>query len=136
MASGIGAADSCVEKYNELKLRHNARYIIYKIEEGREIQIEHIGERAATYDQFLSLLPENDCRYAVFDYEFNTTDGRPQSKLVFFAWSPDTSSVKTKMTYSASKQKFKAMLVGLAKEVQATDPSDVDAQTVESALKK
>jgi cofilin len=54
--------------------------------DGSRIVIEKTGERAATWDTFVGELPDNDCRYAVIDVEFETDDGRPTSKLVFMSW--------------------------------------------------
>ena len=39
-----------------------------------------------TFDEFLALLPADDCRYAIYDMNFTTTDGRPGNKLVSIAW--------------------------------------------------
>ena len=45
---------------------------------------------AATFDEFVADLKEaeeqNECRYAVFDAEFNLNDGQKRTKLVFFLW--------------------------------------------------
>ncbi len=48
--------------------------------------IEKKGERAKTWDDFTAELPDEDCRYAVIDVEFETDDGRPTSKIVFLSW--------------------------------------------------
>jgi len=42
--------------------------------------------------------------YAVFDFEFETTDVPPRNvnKLVFIYWCPGTAPVKYKMVYSTS----------------------------------
>ena len=66
----------------------------------------------------------------MFDLEFNTTDGRPTSKIVFVAWSPDTAKIKNKMVYAGSKEALKSALVGVAVHVQATDQSELDIAEV------
>lgn len=48
--------------------------------------IEKKGERSKTWDDFTAELPDEDCRYAVIDVEFETDDGRPTSKIVFLSW--------------------------------------------------
>lgn len=37
------------------------------------------------YDKFLAKLPENDGRYAVYDFAYSTSDGE-RNKLVFVSW--------------------------------------------------
>ena len=83
---------------------YKLRYFIYKIEDKKRVVIEKQGERDKTYDDFVEDLPENDCRYGVIDIEFETTDGRPTSKIVFITWNPDTAPVRPKMLYSGSKE--------------------------------
>ena len=43
-----------------------------------------------TYDDFVEQLEEAErraeCRYAVFDADFQLSDGQKRSKLVFFFW--------------------------------------------------
>jgi cofilin len=34
----------------------------------------------------VAALPADDCRYALYDMDFTTTDGRPANKLVFISW--------------------------------------------------
>ena len=74
-------------------------------------------------------LPDNDCRYAVINIEFDTDKGRPISKLVFISWNPDTSSVCPKMLYSGSKEAIKAALNGVGIHINATDHSELDLET-------
>jgi len=88
-----------------------------------------------TYKDFTDSLPKDEPRYAVLDFEYNTDDGRPQSKLLFVLWSPDNSNVKKKMVYAASKDNIKRKLVGVAKELQANDASEVDEQEVLKLMK-
>jgi cofilin len=66
-------------------LRNTHRYIVFKIENAKEIKIEKKGETTASYDEFLKQLPDNDCRYAVYNFEYNQADGF-RSKIVFFLW--------------------------------------------------
>jgi cofilin len=76
-------------------------------------------------------LPENDCRYAVYDFEYDTASGEgKRSKIVFFIWSPDTAPVKSKMVYASSTDGFRRALNGISAEVQGTDFSEVAFETV------
>ena len=73
-------------------------------------------------------LPEEDCRYCVVDLDYKTDDGRPQDKLLFVNWAPDSAPIKSKMVYASTKESFKRNLVGIAKELQATDMSECDRE--------
>lgn len=102
------------------------RYFIYKIENKKTIVIEKQGELSKTYDDFIEELPENDCRYGLIDIEFETSDGRPTSKIIFISWNPDTAPVRPKMLYAGSKDALKAALVGVGIHINATDHSELD----------
>jgi len=132
--SAVPVEDVCVESFNEMKLKHNKRYIIYKIE-NEKIVIECEADNKATYEEFVKALPEDEPRYAAVDFEYSTDDGRPQSKLIFVLWSPDNGAVKKKMIYAASKDNIKRKLVGCTKELQANDASEVDIAEVTKLMK-
>ncbi len=73
----------------------------------------------------------DDCRFAVYDFEYTINEAEgPRNKILFIAWSPDVSKVKSKMMYASSKDSLKKSLVGIAKDVQATDAGEIDWQTV------
>ena len=64
--------------------RIKAKFIIYKID-GPNIISEQKSE-SDDFDTFLAALPPDDCRYAIYDMDFETNDGRPGNKLVMVAW--------------------------------------------------
>ena len=64
--------------------RLTCKFIIYKIE-GPEIVTEAQSDSGA-WEDFVSMLPADDCRYAIYDCNFETTDGRPGNKLVMVSW--------------------------------------------------
>ncbi|KAL2892231.1 Actin-depolymerizing factor 10 [Bienertia sinuspersici] len=125
-ASGMAVNDECKLKFMELKTKRNHRFIVFKIEEKmQQVMIEKIGSPNETYEDFTSSLPDNECRYAVYDYDFTTNENCQKSKIFFFSWSPDTSRVRSKMLYASSKDRFKRELDGIQVELQATDPSEM-----------
>lgn len=141
MSSGVIATDECISKYNELKLSRKYRFILYRIsDDAKTINIEktvtpseHQSAREA-YECFRSGLPQDDCRYAVFDYEYEKAPGEGiRSKIVFVAWSPDVAKVKSKMLYASSKDALRKKLEGIATEVQATESEEI---TYEAVLEK
>ena len=84
-ATGVSVDDSVIAQFNDVKLgRVKAKFIIYKIVDG-VIVTDRVG-LTETFDQFVQLLPADDCRYSMYDMDFTTTDGRPGNKLVFISW--------------------------------------------------
>merc|ERR1712100_250227 len=126
MASGVKVNDDCVEKYNQLKLSKDIRFVIFKITDGNdEIVVEQTGAKDATYADFVGKLPADDSRYAVFDFEYEQ-EGGLRNKILFVVWAPDTAELKRKMLIASSKDAFRKKLVGIGAEIQATDKSEVD----------
>ncbi|KAK9059751.1 hypothetical protein SSX86_020455 [Deinandra increscens subsp. villosa] len=132
-ASGMAVDDECKLKFMDLKAKRTHRFIIYKIEEKqKQVMVEKVGEPAQTYDDFTACLPENECRYCVFDYDFLTPEGVQKSRIFFIAWSPDTARVRNKMIYASSKDRFKRELDGIQVELQATDPTEMGLDVIQS----
>ncbi|KAG6716906.1 hypothetical protein I3842_04G071600, partial [Carya illinoinensis] len=130
-ASGMAVSDECKLKFLELKSKRNYRFIIFKIE-NQTVVVEKLGNPDETYEDFTESLPADECRYAVFDFDFITEENCQKSKIFFIAWSPDTSRVRSKMVYASSKDRFKRELDGIQVELQATDPSEMSLDIVKS----
>ncbi|XP_058181436.1 uncharacterized protein LOC131299880 [Rhododendron vialii] len=130
-ASGMAVEDECKLKFLELKTKRNHRFIIFKIE-GQEVVVEKLGGPDENYDDFTASLPADECRYAVFDFDFITDENCQKSKIFFIAWSPDTSKVRMKMVYASSKDRFKRELDGIQVELQATDPSEMSMDIIKA----
>ncbi|XP_047325869.1 actin-depolymerizing factor 1-like [Impatiens glandulifera] len=134
-ASGMAVHDECKLKFMELKTKRTHRYIVYKIEEKqKQVIVEKVGDPSQGYDDFTASLPENECRYAVFDFDFMTPENVPKSRIFFIAWSPDTSRVRNKMIYASSKDRFKRELDGIQIELQATDPTEMGLDVITSRV--
>ncbi|OIV90514.1 hypothetical protein TanjilG_32391 [Lupinus angustifolius] len=115
----------------DLKLKKVYRYVIFKIDESkREVVVEKTGVPSESYDDFAASLPQNDCRYAVFDFDFVTSENCQKSKIFFIAWSPSTSRIRAKMLYATSKDRFIRQLDGVHYEIQATDPTEMDLEVL------
>ncbi|CAL5379113.1 unnamed protein product [Camellia sinensis] len=84
-----------------------------------------VGEPAQSYEDFTTSLLADECRYAVYDFDFMTAENVPKSRIFFISWSPDTSRVRSKMIYASSKDRFKRELDGIQVELQATDPTEM-----------
>ncbi|KAI9180994.1 hypothetical protein LWI28_010049 [Acer negundo] len=129
--SGMGVDDNSKNTFMELKRKKFHRYVIFKIEEKKkEVVVEKTGGPAESYDDFTASLPDNDCRYAVYDYDFVTSDNCQKSKIFFIAWSPSTSRIRSKMLYATSKDRIRRELDGIHYEIQATDPTEMDLEVL------
>eukprot|EP00244_Chara_vulgaris_P014573 TRINITY_DN91_c0_g1_i2.p1 TRINITY_DN91_c0_g1~~TRINITY_DN91_c0_g1_i2.p1 ORF type:complete len:140 (-),score=39.18 TRINITY_DN91_c0_g1_i2:709-1128(-) len=128
-STGIGVNDSCKLKFQELKVRKSAPYIIFKIDEERnEVTVDKVGASGEGFEDFAKALPERECRYAVYDYEYTNADNCQKTKIFFIAWCPCTAKVKARMIYAASKERFRRELDGIQLELQATDASELDLE--------
>lgn len=83
--SGTAVQDECKLKFLELKAKRNYRFIIFKID-GQEVVVEKLGSPEESYDNFTNSLPPDECRYAVFDFDFTTNENIQKSKIFFIAW--------------------------------------------------
>lgn len=151
--------DDCKLKFQELKARRSYRFIVFKIDQ-QQVVVDKIGGPNESYDDFQASLPADECRYAVYDFDFTTEENCQKSKIFFIAWyyiynwtyliitnlkelynnanrvdacrSPDTSKVRMKMVYASSKDRFKRELDGIQFELQATDPSEMSLDIVKA----
>ena len=125
-ASGVAVNDECKLKFIELKSKRMHRFITYKMDnQMKEIVVEKVGERTTSYEDFASSLPAEDCRFAIYDFDFTTAEDVPKSRIFYILWSPDTAKVRSKMLYASSNDRFKRELDGIQVELQATDASEV-----------
>eukprot|EP00967_Tisochrysis_lutea_P029726 scaffold34788_cov32-Tisochrysis_lutea.AAC.1 len=107
------------------------QYIIYKISDDKtNIILDCLGDKGASFEEFCSKLPDNDCRYGILDVPITTKSGAETNKLIFVCWSDDNASVKPKMLYASSKDALKKALTGIAEEYQATDRGDLDMNEI------
>jgi len=134
--SGVNPTDECISKFNELKLAHAYRYIIFKLnDKNTEIVVEKTGPASAKWQEFVAALPQDDCRYGVFDFEFTVEDGGAREKIVFVLWSADAAKIKSKMLYTSSKDALKKRLNLLGNDIQATDAGEIAYEVVLDKVK-
>merc|ERR1739838_708093 len=126
MASGVQVKDDLILKYDETKIKNTNKYLIFKITDDKKfITIDCEGAPDATFDDFCAALPDDDCRYAVFDTPITTKSGAEANKMMFVSWSDDNAPIKKKMLYASSKLALKACLKGLVEDFQATCKGDL-----------
>ncbi|GLT78243.1 hypothetical protein SLA2020_497830 [Shorea laevis] len=123
--------DECKLRFRELKAKRIYRFIVFRIDESiHQVVVEKLGQSDESYDAFTDSLPPNECRYAVYDFDFTTDENCQKSKIFFVAWAPDVAKVRSKMLYASSKDRFRRELDGVQVEIQATDPSEMSLDIV------
>jgi len=120
-----------LELFQELKLMRKHRFLIFHITDI-DINIETIGERNKSFDDMKALLPYTSCRFIIYDYEYETNDGRKASKLFLITWIPNNSTPHNKMAYAAAKTKLREQFTGVF-DAQA---ADVDELAIRIGIKK
>lgn len=85
-SSGVTVSSDCLEAYQQLKLGKKLKYIIFNLSpDYKEILVQKTSE-SASYDDFLAELPAAECRYAIYDFEYEKGDDGKRSKICFFTW--------------------------------------------------
>ncbi|KAA8522392.1 hypothetical protein F0562_013247 [Nyssa sinensis] len=83
--------DECKLRFLELKAKRNYQFIVFKIEEKiQQVMVDKLGKPDESYDDFTTSFPANECRYAVYDFDFITNENCQKSKIYFIAWSTGT----------------------------------------------
>lgn len=144
--SGIDVADELLALYNEVKLRKTYKYFVFELVAtgtvaGRTSYAWSILNKAGpgatnaeAWNEMTSAFPADSARFAVFDFEEVKADGRAIQKLVLIKWCPDAVHFRMKMVAGSSYQTLKDKLLGLAKDIQAADASDLLYDTVKASL--
>lgn len=87
MSTGISISDAAAARYTTWQKGSDpSKFLLFKIEGDKEIVVEKEGEATSTFSEFVSYLPENEGRYALYKMDFTTTDGRPSNKIVLITW--------------------------------------------------
>jgi cofilin len=86
-ASGIAVNEEVITTFQNLKLGKKTQYAIFRINDSfEEVIVEKVqNDQTASWDDFTSSLPKDDCRYAVYDFPFKV-DGGQRNKLLFIVW--------------------------------------------------
>jgi len=101
-----------------VKLRGKKKldWVIYKIDvKEKEIQPEKTSsdEKVKGIEGLVKNLPSMQPRYAIYDHEFKTNDGRSTSKLYFFSFTPTNSNQLDRVIYAQSMKPFRDSLSGI-----------------------
>jgi cofilin len=66
-------------------LKKQIKYIIYALNNTKTEVVVHKSSQSADYEEFLADLPETECRWAVYDFEYDNGEGK-RKKLLFYSW--------------------------------------------------
>merc|ERR1711874_369199 len=70
--SGVVVADESKVAYEDVNMKHKFRYVIFYIKEFTSINVETLGNKDASYDDFLhGLQKSGECRYGLYSYKFD-----------------------------------------------------------------
>ncbi|KAJ8766971.1 hypothetical protein K2173_012446 [Erythroxylum novogranatense] len=138
--TGMWVTDECKNSFMELKWKKVHRYIVFKIDEKcRLVTVDKVGSSGESYDDLAASLPDDDCRYAVFDFDFVTVDNCRKSCWEIWTGSNPNAfnnhEIFSKMLYATSKDGLRRVLDGIHYELQATDPTEMGFDLIKDRAK-
>ncbi|KAL1405124.1 cofilin [Vanrija albida] len=131
MSSGVQPVPETLERYQELKTGKKLAYVIYGVSDDKKSIVVLKTSESRNFEDFVADLPEKECRWAVYDFQYELPGGEgTRNKLVFVQWSPDDANVRNKMIYASSKDALHRRLEGIHIDVQATDYSEITKESI------
>lgn len=129
MSAGIHIKDEHIDLFNQLKIEKKFRALIFGLNKERNaVELYKECDRNYSLKDLEGDLPNNDCRFVVYDFEYLTFENPPRetSKLLLIHWAPDNASIKVKVPFTATKSEVKASFPGIQKDIQASDFAILD----------
>ncbi|XP_052575882.1 cofilin-1-like [Peromyscus californicus insignis] len=136
MTSPVAVSDGVIKVFNDMKVRKSStpeemkkckKAVLFFLsedkkniilEEGKEILVD-VGQ---TVDDpniaFVKMLPDKDCRYALYDATYETKESKKED-LGFIFWDPERAPLESKIIYASSKDAIKKKLTGIKHDLQA-----------------
>lgn len=76
-----------MEKFQELKTGKKLAYVLYGIADDKKSIIVIKTSENHDFEEFVAQLPEKECRWAVYDFQYELPGGEGiRNKLVFVQW--------------------------------------------------
>ncbi|MFJ8476197.1 actin-binding ADF family protein [Kitasatospora sp. NPDC094011] len=130
MSSGVSIDDKCVEAYQELKLKKTYRYAFFGLSaDSKQVILVSTGTES-DYQSFAGQFPQDECRYAVYDFEYTNTDGEARNKILFFLWTPEGAKVQRRMIATTAMDALRKKFVGIGTVIQASEAAAVSYDAV------
>lgn len=130
--SGVSVSDESVNALTALRHK-KSRYVILTIVDQKSIAVKEVGDRNATFQQFVDAIDKTTPCYAAYDFVYETADGK-REKLVLVSWNPDSGAMRTKMLYSSSRDALCGPTEGF-QPIQANDVSELDYEEIARKVK-
>lgn len=84
-STGVVTSDSAISQFTAFKKNSSTlKYMILSIVDGK-IEVERESTET-NYDEFLSHLPGDACRFAFYKCPYRTRDDRDAEKVTFISW--------------------------------------------------
>ncbi|KAJ8266184.1 hypothetical protein GJAV_G00126910 [Gymnothorax javanicus] len=100
------------------------------LDEGQQILQGEVGSTITDpYEHFISLLPPEDCRYALYEVSYSTRRAQREG-LVFIFWDPESAPENTKMTYDKCYNAMRKIFRGLKHEWRVNSMEDVQNRRI------
>lgn len=134
---GITPTDDQIKLFNELKIEKKHRALILGLNKERNaLETIKVGDRNFTLKDLQSELPHDNCRFVVYDFDYETFENPPRqtSTLLLICWAPDTSSIKIKTPFISTKGAVVGAFVGIQKSIQASDFSILNEEELRKDL--
>ncbi|KAK1791221.1 hypothetical protein P4O66_013235, partial [Electrophorus voltai] len=126
-ASGVAISDEVLKHFEQIRVRYHGseekerfKLVIMRLSEDKKsivvdhkcsLKIKDLEKEADIFKKIISMLPDCDCRYCLYDCFYKTKESSKQD-LVFIMWAPDSASMQNKMVYASSKVALKAKFQG------------------------
>jgi len=143
--SGVTVDDACVQMWTLLKKRNIKGCNFMFTRDFKKIVIDENSiiernprdqPRPEWFQQFTESLPEDACRYAIYDFEVGINLGAgmnslgSRNKLVFIVWAPQNARIKDKMLIASSKDALKKKFDGVQLEWQLNGSDEYEASAL------
>ncbi|KJE92831.1 hypothetical protein CAOG_03729 [Capsaspora owczarzaki ATCC 30864] len=129
----------CLALFNNMQRgKANHRFVIFAMNDQGCVDISQLGSATAEFDEFISALPENKPRYALYNVQYNAQDTSSRvlvvrHKLIFVQWIPESSTGKDKMYYAMNAPGVRLAGPSTNTCVQACSIGDLDLETITKA---
>jgi len=84
--SGVSVTDDVVAQFQTIKLGKKYSYIQMKLSDDKKVIEMEKAVETSSYEDFVNQFPANDCRYAIYDFEYELGASGQRNELVFVVW--------------------------------------------------
>jgi len=89
------------------------------------------------WDEFCSILPDNETRYAVYNFKYvSPQDDITREKKLFIMWAPENATTKDKLIVTMHAKDVHNRLAPGAINIQANDMIDISYNSILKRIKK